>query len=257
MGDARGRLLAARILAWLFAFSTLLLAAQFMAQCAAIYAEGTSAANLTPEGVLIHSVFSPDIIAAHFSRIAWSVWGWLALLVTVLAVGRPKDKSIRPTTAAYRLAMLHRRVEASPEIRREQRNRRLLRGLCAGLCALCAAAMALYLLDLQHFASRDLEDTVGQMVRYAAPWSLAALAVLWAAEHLCLRSMEREIALAKPLNKTQPAPKQAASARTPRILRIALYAAALAMIAAGILNGGMRDVLVKAINICTECIGLG
>lgn len=40
-------------------------------------------------------------------------------------------------------------------------------------------------------------------------------------------------------------------------LRILLYAAALLLIAAGILNGGMRDVLIKAINICTECIGLG
>lgn len=39
--------------------------------------------------------------------------------------------------------------------------------------------------------------------------------------------------------------------------RILLYAAALLLIAAGILNGGMRDVLIKAINICTECIGLG
>lgn len=39
--------------------------------------------------------------------------------------------------------------------------------------------------------------------------------------------------------------------------RILLYAVALLLIVAGILNGGMRDVLIKAINICTECIGLG
>ena len=36
-----------------------------------------------------------------------------------------------------------------------------------------------------------------------------------------------------------------------------LVAAALALIVAGILNGSARDVLIKAINICTECIGLG
>ena len=40
-----------------------------------------------------------------------------------------------------------------------------------------------------------------------------------------------------------------------RIWLILLIAAVL--IAAGILNGGLRDVLIKAINICTECIGLG
>ena len=37
----------------------------------------------------------------------------------------------------------------------------------------------------------------------------------------------------------------------------ALVIAAVALIVAGILNGGMRDVLYKAKNICTECIGLG
>ena len=36
-----------------------------------------------------------------------------------------------------------------------------------------------------------------------------------------------------------------------------MLAAALALIVLGVLNGGLRDVLVKAVNLCTECIGLG
>ena len=40
-------------------------------------------------------------------------------------------------------------------------------------------------------------------------------------------------------------------------VRIALYILAAVMIVHGIRNGGMQDVLIKAINICTECIGLG
>lgn len=32
---------------------------------------------------------------------------------------------------------------------------------------------------------------------------------------------------------------------------------AVLLIGLGIINGGLWDVLVKAINICTECIGLG
>ena len=40
-------------------------------------------------------------------------------------------------------------------------------------------------------------------------------------------------------------------------LRLTLYLLAAALIVSGVLNGGLRDVLVKAINICTECIGLG
>nr|MBE6545081.1 thioredoxin [Oscillospiraceae bacterium] len=38
---------------------------------------------------------------------------------------------------------------------------------------------------------------------------------------------------------------------------MAVAAVALILIAAGIFNGGMEDVLQKAVKICTECIGLG
>ena len=42
-----------------------------------------------------------------------------------------------------------------------------------------------------------------------------------------------------------------------RKLRVFLLLLAAMLLAAGVYNGGMRDVWVKAVNICTECIGLG
>ena len=39
--------------------------------------------------------------------------------------------------------------------------------------------------------------------------------------------------------------------------RLVLLGAAVALVALGVTNGGAHDVLVKAVNICTECIGLG
>lgn len=42
-----------------------------------------------------------------------------------------------------------------------------------------------------------------------------------------------------------------------RALWAALLAAALLLIVLGVLNGGARDVLAKAVKICSECIGLG
>lgn len=41
------------------------------------------------------------------------------------------------------------------------------------------------------------------------------------------------------------------------IVRFFLLTVAVLLIVLGIANGGMRDVLIKAIMICTECIGLG
>lgn len=42
-----------------------------------------------------------------------------------------------------------------------------------------------------------------------------------------------------------------------RALWAALLAAALLLIVLGVMNGGARDVLAKAVKICSECIGLG
>ena len=40
-------------------------------------------------------------------------------------------------------------------------------------------------------------------------------------------------------------------------VRLAVLIVAIVFIILGVMNGGMADVLGKAINICTECIGLG
>ena len=85
----------------------------------------------------------------------------------------------------------------------------------------------------------------------------AAIAALAVYERAREKSLLREIELAKEAPRQQAPLKEARSAAAKNVCRAALLAAAAALIALGVCNGGMRDVLVKAINICTECIGLG
>ena len=40
-------------------------------------------------------------------------------------------------------------------------------------------------------------------------------------------------------------------------IRLAVLVVSVICIIAGMVNGNMKDILIKAINICTECIGLG
>lgn len=42
-----------------------------------------------------------------------------------------------------------------------------------------------------------------------------------------------------------------------RLARAVLFVIAAVFIVAGIMNGSMEDVFIKAVNICSECIGLG
>ena len=50
---------------------------------------------------------------------------------------------------------------------------------------------------------------------------------------------------------------RAEGARKLKTARIAVFAVAVVLVVAGIMNGSMEDMLIKAVNICTECIGLG
>ncbi len=50
---------------------------------------------------------------------------------------------------------------------------------------------------------------------------------------------------------------EAAKAKKLHIVKIAVLIAAVIFVIAGIRNGSMEDTLIKAINICTECVGLG
>ena len=246
-----------RALTWMFVAATLLVAALLITQCASIYSTGTAPSNLTETGVYIHPIYSREIVGERFSRIAWAVWLWLALLIAVLATRQPAAKAALKPPVANQLALLQKRAETTPEMAREQKKRKDLFIGCAAACVVCAVQVGVYMADLTHFASRDLEPVVGAMLIHVVPWVVVAFACIMVCEQFNYKSMLVEIEEAKKAPKRQPEPAEAQNMNMRSIARVALYGAAVVMLVAGVLNGGMRDVLVKAVNICTECIGLG
>lgn len=55
--------------------------------------------------------------------------------------------------------------------------------------------------------------------------------------------------------KYRRAPEKTAKSKTAQ--RTVIFAFSILLIVLGIMNGGLKDVFIKAVNICTECIGLG
>lgn len=243
-------------LSWALAAATLLVAALLVWQCADIYYTGVSAANRTSTGVLLSDIYSREIVAERFGKIAWAIWLWLALLAAALIFRvRVQTPALRAPNEALLEALL-RRTEKTDAIRNAEKKRLAARAACAAICAVCAACIAAYFLAPGHFASRDLEAVMAQMLRRVAPWALAALAAIFCFERIDAKLVLREIEQAR-LAPRRQAEQPARRAFPVSAVRGALLASAAALIALGVLNGGMRDTLVKAIQICTECIGLG
>lgn len=281
----RNRERLARAAAWLLALSTLLTAGLLIAQCIQIREAGAFSREIVRArleglawaGALWLALLAATLLLKHINRKENPL---RTPAETRLSADENRSQALagkhgQQTAARFsaeavpeeaRLRLLLMRVEKTDAMRAEERRRRMARGACAGICAGCAAMVARYLVNPANFTSRELEPVIGRMLWHIAPWILVGFACAILCERVCGRSFRREIDLAArspertsfdnaQTDSGASREKKARLAKT--AARAAVFALAVALLALGTANGGMRDVLVKAINICTECIGLG
>ena len=239
--------------------ATVLLLVLLAWQCLDIYLVGNSPANLDENGLYIQKVYrAEDVIARLNGLRIWAI-GYLVLLVIALAgiPGTAGKGSAIPMEPDNRLRLMKKKLSELPEAAKKEEILRKKIGFgTAGVIAACAALSLVFLLNRENFTSWDLEMVMGQMLLHVLPWVIFAFAAVIVSSFLCRRSMEREIVFLKGLSGTKTPDAVQMSPYLTHV-RIALYILAAVMIVHGIRNGGMQDVLIKAINICTECIGLG
>ena len=252
------------LLPWLrraLALATLLIAAILCLQCIDIYLAGNSAANLDQNGVHLTPVYSPSDIALRMRSLAVPLTIWILLVVAILVI--QQGKSISPThtqlTPENRLRLLKNRFASLPEAAlKEERLRKRIQLAAAAVIAVFTVFCLCYLLNGANFTSWALEEVMGSMLLHVAPLVALGFATAYVASLFCARSAEREITILKSLTPVSTGCVPDAGKKIPvRPIRLVLYLVAVLFIVLGVMNGGLRDVLVKAINICTECIGLG
>lgn len=136
---------------------------------------------------------------------------------------------------------------------------------------ICTAAVLTYLLNTANFLGEDITADIFRMVKNILPWIAFAFAVFILAAVYNGLIASRQLVELKTLIKTgngeaqaKAEPKAIITAKrflssdiALWVVRGAVFVVAVTFIIVGALNGGARDVLIKAINICTECIGLG
>lgn len=231
------------------------------------------------------AIYSRELVFARLRVLLVPAILWIVAIVGgyVLAVLFPVQPAAkRASDAAAQYRKLRARIPAGEgeeflsvreEVAKSERVR-LIVWTAAGLFCLLAAVMSLvYLCDPAHFPAVDTKAEILDLLRAVMPWVGASLVVVCGAvvfEELRARrtlpALKRLIVLGK--GKPLPPPSRLAEKRTAAeaalsgewgtaAIRIALLTLGTAFVVAGIFNGGMQDVLYKAVMICTECIGLG
>ena len=150
----------------------------------------------------------------------------------------------------------------NPEIKKEENKRLYSKLINLGVLVICSIMGLLYLVNPNHFDEGHPTDGIIRMSYCLLPWVIISLAASIASVFYNEASAKRELELVKQLIKSngRVKPSYIPNKKMELIKAITTYsllAVAVALIVVGIFDGSAKSVLLKAVVICTECIGLG
>ena len=226
-----------------------------------IYREGSARKAEHP----MESVYTPGDVAGRFAPIAPLLFAGLGLLVAGLVLGVKDENAEKPVkdAALNRDLVVERVAQPSEAMLTERRTQRRLLWTGWGLFALCMIPILIYLMNPKHFPEADLEGMFFSLLKVFLPWTAVGLGALAVTAVLSEKSVLRETEAAQAQLKAEKAagivaaPQSADMQKKTILPQAIIIVAAVILIIAGVFNGSARDVLYKAITICTECVGLG
>lgn len=214
--------------------------------------------------------FSREAVAEAFGPISIPVYLCLGLtVVSILAeLLLPRSAEKQPPVRQLRM-MLHRMQErtdlslCSEELRSQiqtlRNDRKLYDRIGWTVLVLSSILFLTYGLNARNFHSTHINQSMIRAMFWLLPCSVVPFVYgIFAAEKNRV-SMEKELELLK----TAPKESRIAASKHPShrqrdfYLRSVLLLIGIVILVYGFLAGGTADVLTKAVNICTECVGLG
>lgn len=218
--------------------------------------------------------FTRQVVAERFAGICIPIYICLVLIVGgfILDFLLPleKQKLTAVQQNALILRRLHERNDLSgcgealrKDIQTQQKRRKLHWSISIVLLAAGSVVFLIYALDGSHFHSSQITQSVISAMYVMLPClGIPFLYSVFSAFY-SRASMGKEIALVKQAI-AEGCPRKEAKKIEPkkpgkgvRVLRLALICVAVGILLYGFFAGGTVDVLTKAVNICTECVGLG
>lgn len=250
-----------RIYLGLQAALCILLVALLSASAVTVYREGAARKAEHP----LEAIYTREIAAEKFSPIAPLFFTAIGLMIAGLVLGVRDESAEKPfqDPELTRDLIVAGVAQPSDAMRRARSSQKRLLLAGWGAFTLCMLPILIYILNPEHFPLEDLEGMFYGLVRVIIPWTAVGIGALAVTSALRDRYVLLETEAAQAQLKAEresgvaPEPKSPPRRRSMGALQIALIVAAIGFIIAGVFNGSAKDVLYKAINICTECVGLG
>lgn len=226
-----------------------------MAACLQIYTSGGQ------------QIYTPEKVAAAFGHIAVPVYicvGMIVISIVLQLILRQPEASVKvkhPHMQLRRLMLTRDAKQADGEKRaaltRLNRKRSGMQVGCAAIWVVCAGIFGFFALVNYGLYPEPAQATayVVSLMPVFAPCCAVALGGSVAFAYLLRGNTEKRIALYKQLPPLTEKPEHKSVAVY--IVRYGILALSVAVIVYGLATGGWQDVLTKAVNICTECVGLG
>lgn len=219
-------------------------------------------------------IYSRELVGNHLLQILFVIILWIiAVIVGVVFafLSHPNETKLIKTTHITKLnnimkllPQLDETNEAGQVLKKELLKRKIAWYICLVLLVVCLLMSSLYLFNVKHFEyNGNPTKQIIDMVIHILPWIIGGLVVLCIGtiyEEFCAK---RAIPYAKSLLSQKGKKEKKVVVESKKkllilnITRGVILVAAITLIIVGALTGGADGVLQKAINICTECIGLG
>lgn len=227
-----------------------------------IYREGIAAKAENP----LAWIYSREIVAERFKVITPLFFISVGLTIAGLILEVRDENSGKPVKdpELARDFTVSRVAQANEGMQKEQTVQKRISLFGWAGFGVCMVPVLLYITNGEHFPNGNLEPVFLSLLMHTVPWIAAGFGCLMVAAVCKEKSILRETEFAREQLKAEKAAgiqkadgeKQKKKDYTGTI-RLVLLAAAVCFIIAGVFNGSARDVLGKAVKICTECVGLG
>lgn len=216
--------------------------------------------------------YSRETVAEHFEAIAAPVYLCLVLVIGgfILDPVIPAESKKRPRSKQSFLILkcLHEKTDMSVcdetlrnAVAAEQRKRMQHNQNLKWLLSFCTVCCLSHILTTDRFQLPDINGSMISAMRVLVYWLVVPFVYAVFAAYYSRQSIQREINLLKnapaEAKRSAPTPAEAPSKGHTAAVRLVIILAAAALLLYGYFTGGTNDVLTKAVNICTECVGLG